>query len=987
MIILNGVLSDAGVKKIFSSGSSNFTFPIGVSEKYTPVSYNFGSNGNNNASIRIKPVNSDHPFMFNANGDELAYYWNVVSSGFGSAYSVNQVFQYNNGDVSGNESNYYGGRFTAGSWTPLGGMAGTVNAGTDRITLTGVDYLDGEYTAGETANFYNKQTLYSRQSGNWTDGNTWSTTGPTGAPCGCTPNGNQVIISSGHVVTLDSDHATAYSVNIQGTLDAGNTVFHNLGHVSGNGTIKLSSTPDGMFTFPGGNFDVFMITSGSTIEFFGNNNATLPLKPGNDYKPYQNVIFSGTGIKYISAEDLKILGNLVISPGTTLNNTLFNRKITILGNWTDNNTSANGGFVAGTGNLSFNGTAPQILTIANGATTEQFYNFTINNSAGLTLAGNGRISVSNNLYLTSGNLNTSATNLLSISNSSTAAIIGGGSNSFINGPMQKRINAGSSFNFPVGDASASRYGNLYVSSVSKTGDYIVQYYSHNPGIDGYDPDNKVNPIDVVSDREYWSINGPAAATANVRVRWDSQSGIIPADAASRTKLRVVGWNGSDWVNKGNIITDNGQNSGTIQTNPVVSVSGDQRFTIGVESLPTALITSSNASICDNGATTNISIDLTGTAPWTIRYKINGGNETTINNIASSPYTLVVSNAMEPLASQGPGNYIFNVSYIRDAGGSTGIRDFTKTVTITLNDSPVPVISGNQTVAINENNVIYSTPLVSGHTYLWTYSGTAGTIHNGVVTGNTLDMHWGSVAGAGWVQVTETATSGGCFTTSTKYNITITDQPNPLVTGPSPVCNTSTVVYRTAKVGTHTYLWTLPLGGGSIVGVANRDSVVINWTSAGNFSVMVAETGSVTQNFTLPVIVNPLPAKTNAVSDPVICGGQTANIVVTAAAPGITYQLHKVSDNSVVGSPVSSGPGGDVTLPVTPLASTNYYVMATNEYTCSDQLTDIASVTVNQPPVPTLAGSQTVCEGNVEFYTTDNVAGLFRFHMDNNRRNY
>jgi hypothetical protein len=236
----------------------------------------------------------------------------------------------------------------------------------------------------------------------------------------------------------------------------------------------------------------------------------------------------------------------------------------------------------------------------------------------------------------------------------------------------------------------------------------------------------------------------------------------------------------------------------------------------------------------------------------------------------------------------------------------------------LNESPNPLISGNQTVAIGENNVIYSVLSVSGHTYLWSYSGTSGTTHNGVLTGNTLNMHWGTVAGSGWVQVVETITAGGCSTTTAQYAITITDTPNPLVTGLTPLCNNQTAVYRTAKVGAHTYAWTLPLGGGSIIGATNLDSAVVTWSSAGNYSVRVAETGSSTVSNTLAVVVNPLPSASNVVSDPVICTGQTANIIITAAAAGITYQLYRVSDNIAIGSPVSSGPGGNVTLSAAPV---------------------------------------------------------------------
>ena len=962
MIILNGVISDAGVRKLFNSGASNFTFPLGVAGKYTPVIYSFSANPNSGAYINVKPVNYSHPADNDADGNELAYYWNIVSSGFSSGYTVDQTFQYINDDVSGTETNYVCGRYLSGSWVPANGISGTVDDATDQIFLDDVTYLDGEYTAGEPANFTDKPTLYSRGSGDWSDPNSWSTTGHAGASCSCTPDGNPVVIASGHTITLDSDGAEAYSVDLEGVLEIGTTVFHNLGHVSGGGKINLTSTIDGIFVFPGGEYDEFMANPSSTIEFTGTNTASLPLKPGNNYKPYQNVIFSGTGIKQISAEDLKVMGNLTINDPTVLDNTLFNRSITILGNWTDNNTSSTGGFDPGTGEVIFNGTSSQTMTITGGSVTSQFYDLEIDNSSGVVLAGGGQIDLQGRLTLSTGNLTTNYTNLLTISNSSTNAINGGGANSFVDGPLRKRITSGSYFSYPIGDNDGSRYGNAYISSVSTTGYYIFEYINHNPGDEGYDPNSVANPIDVVSDIEYWHANGPTGATANVRIRWDDQSGIIPPSAIGRTKLRVVEWNGSEWENRGDIVNDGGVSSGTIQTNPVVDVGGDHYFTIGVESLPTATITSGDASICDDGSSTNITIDLTGTAPWSIRYMINGANETTINNIASSPYNLVVSNAIEPLASNGPGDYDFNVSYIRDATGSTGIRDFTTTVTITLNESPNPVISGNTTVAINENNVIYSTPLVSGHTYLWSYSGPTGTTHNGVLTNNTLNMHWGSVAGTGWVSVTETATSGGCSTATTQYNVTITDIPNPEITGPDPVCYDDTAVYRTAIVGTHTYSWSLPTGGGNILGPSDLDSVIVNWTSVGDYSVEVEETGSTPVSDNYPVTVNPLPDNSNVVTDPTICEGDEADIIVESTAGGITYQLRLDSDDSYVGLSVSSGPGGDITLNASPTVSTIYNVLASNEYGCSVELSDLSNVSVDPLPTVNAGSDEETCEG-------------------------
>ena len=68
-----------------------------------------------------------------------------------------------------------------------------------------------------------------------------------------------------------------------------------------------------MFVFPGGNYDRFMASSGTTVELYGSIDAQMPLKPGNLAKPYQNLILTGAGIKYMSAEVLKILGNLTIN--------------------------------------------------------------------------------------------------------------------------------------------------------------------------------------------------------------------------------------------------------------------------------------------------------------------------------------------------------------------------------------------------------------------------------------------------------------------------------------------------------------------------------------------------------------------------------------------------------------------------------------------------------------------------------------------------
>ncbi|NJK93804.1 MAG: hypothetical protein HC905_01710 [Bacteroidales bacterium] len=900
--------------------------------------------------IKILPVNASHPNLQDAAGNELAYYWVVSSSGLANA-TVQHFYKYLPSDVSGAEVSYLAGRYYQGNWTPVGGIAGGVNPGLDQINLmssAGVNYIDGEYTAGINTNFTAIPVYYSRTAGDWEDADTWSTDPVlkfAGPPAAAPPSGNPVFIAPGHTITINDNSQKAYSVDIPATstLDIQNTVFHSLGYLTGGGTLNITSTDDGMFVMPAGNYDSLMSTSTTTIVFHNpdiNTPATLPLKPGNIYKPLQNVIFTGNGTKYISAENLKVLGNLTVDGGT-LSNTLFNKNIYISGTWIDNvSNAAKTGFIAGTGWVNFEGNASQIITATNNNSTLTFFNFSINNPNGLTLNGNGDVEISNYLQLSNGLIHTNPVNSLTLNSLSPSIVLGGSTASFVNGPLRKNLSAGSYFNFPVG--KDGRYGKINVNAVSASGILEAEFYNGDPTLAAMPVLNKVLPVDTVNNSKYWRINASSGIQGNVKISWDAvdiASGFIPGSAMARNKLRIVKWNGAAWENQGNQVNDAEK---TVQTSAVQNLLNNNFYGLAIESLPTAVITAGSASICNDGTSASIRIDLTGTSPWSIRYKVNGGNETTVSNIASTPYNLVVSNSTIPL-NAGPGVYNFTLSQVMDATGATGIKDFSKVYTITLNKSPNPVISGNTTVPGGQT-ATYSTLNQTGHTYTWTVTG--GTISSGQNT-NQITVTWGA-GPAGTVRVTETVTVGGCFKTTAPYNVNITDIPNPVVSGNYQVCaGAASENYSTPDVSTHTYFWTVI--GGTIVSGQNTHAITVDWTTPGSGSVKVEETGSETKSNTLNVTVNPVPSKTNTVVFPTICAGETANIIVQAAAPGITYQLRLDSDNSNVGSAVSSGPGGNVILSIVPVTATLYNIRASNEYNCAVQLNTKGSVTIN--PIP------------------------------------
>lgn len=177
----NGVKSDQGVYKECPATPFNVIFPVGYVGKYTPAEYQVTSN-NAVGTIRVVPVNESHPLCTDLTEKALLYYWFVETSGLNNVVA-NHTYTYSNDDaLNRTESLYQVGRSIFEDWAPYyGGMPSTtggVNATTNTITVRGVDFIFGEYTAGEPSELQQVLTYYSRDAilgGNWDDINAWST--------------------------------------------------------------------------------------------------------------------------------------------------------------------------------------------------------------------------------------------------------------------------------------------------------------------------------------------------------------------------------------------------------------------------------------------------------------------------------------------------------------------------------------------------------------------------------------------------------------------------------------------------------------------------------------------------------------------------------------------------------------------------------------------------------------------------------------------
>ncbi len=552
MIKMSGSLIDQGITKNFPTGAFNITFAIGSGTKYTPVSYNVTANSAA-GSINITLVDNKHPSTQDPLNLELSYYWNVTATGF-SGLNVTHTYNYIQSDVFGTETLYKTGRFYDGDWIPVDGYAGTVNAAANTMTLTNVNFIDGDYTAGEsdgstTLEFQALKTYYSRNAtlgGDWDNLNSWSTDDilqHAGAPATRMPEGNPVIIASGHTITANGNSRVARSIVLNGTaiLDYSDFINHTPGNVSGTGTIKIKSTSGGSLLIPSANYTSFVAAGGGTFEFYGTTNATLNASAFT----FNNVIFSGTSTKTLASGTYVLNGNLTISGGT-LSNTTNNSPLSIKGNWT-NNSGASAFLPGSTGTVTFNGTSAQSI---GGSASTNFNNLVINNSSSTGVTLNAAASVTKALTLTDGFLYTSSTNLLSLADNATAT--SGSVNSYVAGPMKKV--GDDSFTFPIGSSNGAKWariGMIKVSGYNTTTEFTAQYFA-TPASNNTTPQMN-GGLDHVSYVEVWDLSrtlDPSNdATAKVSLYYEDPvfSGI---NSSGDTRVAHFSSVSSKWENMG-----------------------------------------------------------------------------------------------------------------------------------------------------------------------------------------------------------------------------------------------------------------------------------------------------------------------------------------------------------------------------------------------------------------------------------------------------
>jgi hypothetical protein len=302
-------------------------------------------------------------------------------------------------------------------------------------------------------------------------------------------------------------------------------------------------------------------------------------------------------------------GNLTMNGDVTINTlATFDGSTSshsLKGNWTNAGT-----FTGSTSTVTFNGTAA--LQTISGASVTTFNNLTINNSSGSGVTLSAAANVSNTLALTTGLLNTTATNILTMQNGSTAPALTAASTSYVNGPLkyQKSTSGSSVLNFPVGTSPDCRSFILTVNHLDVTPyNYTAQTFNANAGSLGY---SMAPTTDTISGVHYWTIDrtdgGGTSAPAtglvgNQTVKFYFGTNDFVYEGSELTIVKNVS-GGTQWFDVGGAALNSAggawANSGAPQAGSVSTTSSPSAFTsfstftlaslaVGWNSLPIELL--------------------------------------------------------------------------------------------------------------------------------------------------------------------------------------------------------------------------------------------------------------------------------------------------------------------------------------------------------------------------------------------------------------
>jgi hypothetical protein len=373
----------------------------------------------------------------------------------------------------------------------------------------------------------------------------------------------------------------------------------------------------------------------------------------------------------------------------------------------------------------------------------------------------------------------------------------------------------------------------------------------------------------------------------------------------------------------------------------------------IKDLPTATL-SGGGTVCAASPLPDVSFNLTGEAPWTLTYAIDGVPQPPVTGINTSPYVI-----------SGAAAGAYTISAISDAN-CTGTSSGTATVTVT--PAPTATVSGGGTICSGGTLPNVSIGLTGTQPWSLTYA------VNGVpqtpVTGITSSPYVITGAAAGTYTVTEVSDVGCNGTFSGSATVIVNSLPTAAVSGGGTICTGGTLPdVSFAFTGSQPWSLTYAINGvpqTPVTGIISSP-YVITGAATGTYTVTAVSDAGCTGTFSgsAAVIVNPLPTATVSGGGTICTGGTLPDVsfALTGSQPwSLTYAINGVPQSPVTG--ISSSP-----YVITGAAAGAYTVTDVSDANCTGTFTGSATVTVTPLPTITLIGTP-ACSPDLLTYTVN-----------------
>jgi hypothetical protein len=341
--------------------------------------------------------------------------------------------------------------------------------------------------------------------------------------------GNVIVYKTGAVLAAAT---TITDINIQGNLtvnDSGSTLKSSNNKSSALTTIHVGGN---VLIIAGGLSCVDAVTQATTCIYNIDGNVTVGVASTTSGIASLASV-SGADAGYLRTGTFNIKGNLSYINGakfeagtsTASTNTSEASVINLKGNLSTDATVGTKSNTLGTFKINFVGTTAQTISLGAPLVFSSPTTLTINNAAGVTLTSPADLDSSTILSLVAGKLNTSSTNLLTISG--TGSISGGSSSSFVAGPLAYNnvVTSSKSFVYPIGKDTVYRPVTLSLTQTAITAStYSVELFNAVPPANTFP-----GTLNKVSTAGYYKISegsgGSAFTAGSVLLNYGVSDGV------------------------------------------------------------------------------------------------------------------------------------------------------------------------------------------------------------------------------------------------------------------------------------------------------------------------------------------------------------------------------------------------------------------------------------------------------------------------------